>query len=35
MTDPHDAAIARKRAEDRARLMDFINKTRPNPEETT
>jgi len=29
----HDAAIARKRAEERARLMEFIKSTRPNTTE--
>ena len=34
---PHDAAVARKRAEERARLLEFIEmtNTRPNPQETT
>ena len=31
----HCTAIARKRAEDRARLLEFIASTRPNPTEET
>ena len=30
---PHDRAVARKRAEERARPLEFIHTTRPNPEE--